>query len=128
VTIATAPHTTFSSHLPIVWLTKYRQTVLRGEAAERVWASVREECQKARVDILQGHIAPDHVHVMISIPPHVTIRRLIQQMKGTSSYRLLAEFPPSSALQRWGPYERTGLAEPLLVSCQRCCNGWERLP
>jgi hypothetical protein len=27
-----------------------------------------------------------------------------------------------------GPYERTGLAEPLLVSCQRCCNGWEMLP
>ena len=80
----------------------------------------REECQKARVDILQGHIALDHVHVMISIPPHVTIRRLSQRMQGTSSYRLLVEFPPSSALQRWGPYERTGLAEPLLVSCQRC--------
>ena len=46
------------------------------------------------VDILQGHISPDHVHVMISIPSHVTISRLIQRMKGKSSYRLLAEFPP----------------------------------
>ena len=65
-------HTTFSIHLHIVWITKYRHKVLRGEVAERVRAIVREECQKARVDILQGHIAPDHVHVMISIPPHVT--------------------------------------------------------
>src|SRR5437870_10681688 len=74
-------HTTFSIHLHVVWITKYRHKVLRGEVAERVRAIVREECQKARVDILQGHISPDHVHVMISIPPHVTISRLIQRMK-----------------------------------------------
>ncbi len=86
-------HTTFSIHLPIVWITKYRHKVLRGEVAERVRAIVREECQKAGVDILQGHISSDHVHVMVSIPPHVTISRLVQRMKGKSSYRLLAEFP-----------------------------------
>ena len=86
-------HTTFSIHLHIVWITKYRHKVLRGEVAERVRAIVREECRKSGVDILQGHISPDHVHVMISLPPHVTISRLIQRMKGKSSYRLLAEFP-----------------------------------
>src|SRR5919109_2957744 len=86
-------HTTFSIHLHIVWITKYRHKVLRGEVAERVRALVREECQKAGVDILQGHISPDHIHVMISIPPHVTISRLIQRMKGQSSYRLLAALP-----------------------------------
>ena len=78
-------HTTFSLHLHIVWITQYRHKVWRGEVAERVRAIVREECQKARVAILQGHIAPDPVHVMISIPPHVTISRLVQRMKGTSS-------------------------------------------
>jgi putative transposase len=86
-------HTTFAIHLHIVWITKYRHKVLRGEVAERVRASVRAECQKARVDILQGHISPDHVPVMVSIPPHVTISRLLQRMNGKSSYRLLAEFP-----------------------------------
>src|SRR5262245_4550829 len=87
-------HTTFSIHLPIVWITKYRHKVLRGEVAERVRASVREECQKASVDILHGPISPDHVQVMVSIPPHITISRLVQRMQGKSSYRLLAEFPP----------------------------------
>jgi len=72
-------------HLHIVWITKSRHKVLRGEVAEWVRAIVREECQKARGDILQGHIAPDHVHVMISIPPHVMISRLIQRMQGQSS-------------------------------------------
>ena len=62
-------HTTFSIHLHIVWTTKYRHKVLRGEVAERGRALVREACQKAGVDILQGPISPEHVHVMVSIPP-----------------------------------------------------------
>jgi putative transposase len=78
-------HTTFAIHLHIVWITTYRPKVLRGEVAERVWAMVREECRKSGVAILQGHISPAHVHVMISLPPHVTISRLIQRMKGKSS-------------------------------------------
>ena len=86
--------TTFSLHLHIVWITKYRHKVLRGEVAERVRAIVWEEYRKSGVDILQGHISPDHVQVMSSLPPHVTISRLIQRIKGQSSYRLLAEFPP----------------------------------
>ena len=84
--------TTFSIHLPIVWITKYRHKVLRGEVAERIRAIIREECQKARVDILKGHLSADHVHVMVAIPPHVTISRLIQRMNGKRSSRLLAEF------------------------------------
>ena len=85
--------TTFSIPLHVVWITKDRHKVWRGEVAERVRAIVREEGQKARGDILQGPISPDHVHGMISIPPHVTISRLIQRMQGKSSDRLLAEFP-----------------------------------
>ncbi len=52
---------------------------------------MREECSKLKVDILKGHVSSNHVHVMVSIPPQVTISRLVQHMKG--SYSLLAEFP-----------------------------------
>ena len=86
-------HTPFSIHLHIVWITKDRHKVWRGEVAERVRAVVREECQKARVDILKGQLSAEHVHVMVAIPPHGTISRLSQRMKGKRSYRLLAELP-----------------------------------
>jgi putative transposase len=86
-------HTVFSIHLHIVWITKYRRKIRRGEIAARVREIVREECRRARVEILRGHISADHVHVMISIPPQVTISRLIQRMKGKSSYQLFNEFP-----------------------------------
>jgi len=77
----------------VVWITKYRYKVLRGPGAERVREVVREECRRERVDILQGHLSADHVHVMLSIPPQVTISRLVQRLKGKSSYVLLREFP-----------------------------------
>jgi putative transposase len=90
-------HTVFSIHLHVVWITKYRHKVLRGAVAERVREVVREECRRQRVDILQGHISADHVHVLLSIPPQVTISRLIQQLKGKSAYLLLREFADDPA-------------------------------
>ena len=80
-------HTVFSIHLHIVWITKYRHKVLYKEVAERVRAIVREECRQSGVDILKGHVSSNHVHVLVSIPPQVTISRLIQRMKGKSSYQ-----------------------------------------
>jgi putative transposase len=85
-------HPVFSIHLPVVWITTYRHKVLRGAIAERVRDVVREECRRQSVDSLQGHISADHVHVMLSIPPQVTISRLVQRLKGKSSYLLLREF------------------------------------
>jgi putative transposase len=94
-------HTVFSIHLHIVWITKYRRKVLRSEIAERVREIVREECRTARGEVLRGHLSPHHVHNMVTIPPQVTISRLIQRMKGKSSYLLFNEFP---ALRKrfWG--------------------------
>lgn len=86
-------HTVFSIHLHLVWITKYRHKVLHRAIAERVREVVREECRREKVDILQGHISSDHVHVMLSIPPQVTISRLVQRLKGKSAYILLREFP-----------------------------------
>ncbi len=104
-------HTTFSIHLHIVWITKYRHKVLRGEVAERVRAIVREECQKARVDILKGHISSDHVHVMVAIPPHVTdevIKAYIAQQSRASDdvFRIEGEASPSGDTPLETPRER----------------------
>lgn len=100
-------HTVFSIHLHVVWITKYRHKALRGAVAERVREVVREECRRQRVDILQGHISADHVHVLLSIPPQVTISRLIQHLKGKSAYLLLREF--AAIRQRyWGRHVGRG--------------------
>ncbi len=85
-------HTAFEIHLHIVWITKYRKGVMKGEVAIRAREIIRQVCREDAVEILKGHVSKDHVHLMVSIPPQVTISRLVQRMKGKSSYKLLAEF------------------------------------
>ncbi len=42
---------------------------------------------------MKGQVAKDHVHLFLSVPPSVTISRLVQQLKGKSSYKMMHEFP-----------------------------------
>ena len=53
------------------------------------------------VEILSGVVAKDHVHVLASIPPQVSVSKLIQKLKGKSSYKLQREFA-SLRKEYWG--------------------------
>jgi len=53
------------------------------------------------VDILSGAVAKDHVHMLVSIPPQVCISKLVQKLKGKSSYKLQREFT-SLRKEYWG--------------------------
>ena len=83
----------FEIHLHVVWITKYRRSALAGDVGVRVRDLIREICAHHDVTILKGHVAKDHVHLFISIPPQIAISRLIQQLKGKTAYKLLHEFP-----------------------------------
>lgn len=94
-------HTVFEIHLHVVWTTKYRRPALTGEVALRVRDMIREICGQHEVTIMKGHVAKDHLHLFVSIPPQVTISRLIQWLKGKTAYKLLGEFPHLQK-QFWG--------------------------
>jgi putative transposase len=85
-------HTVFEIHLHLVWTTKYRKPLLTGEVALRARELIRQSCRAEEVDILKGHISRDHVHLFLSLPPQVTISRLVQRLKGRTSHALLHEF------------------------------------
>jgi putative transposase len=86
-------HSVFEIHLHLVWVTKYRRKVLTGEVGLRVREVIRQICGDHDVVIMKGHVASDHMHLMVSIPPQVTISRLVQRLKGKTAYKLLGEFP-----------------------------------
>ena len=79
-------HTAFEIHLHLVWTTKYRRPALVGEVATRVRDLMR--------DICAAHdVAKKHVHLFVSVPPQVTVSRLLQWLKGKPAHHLLAGFP-----------------------------------
>jgi len=85
-------HTEFEIHLHVVFTTKYGRPVLAGEVGTRVRDLIRDICAQHEVKIMKGHVAKEHVHLFLSIPPQVTISRLLQWLKGKTAHHLLAEF------------------------------------
>ncbi len=85
----------------MVWITKYRKEVLGGQVGIRVRELVREICKRQDVEIIRGHVSRDHVHLFVSVPPHLAISKLVQYLKGKSSYKLMQENKQISRLF-WG--------------------------
>ncbi|MBW1989569.1 MAG: IS200/IS605 family transposase [Deltaproteobacteria bacterium] len=85
-------HTVFMIHLHLVWITKYRKPILTGDVAYRLRELIREICRTEKTEIIRGHISKDHVHLFVSVPPQVTISRLVQRLKGKTSHKMLNEF------------------------------------
>lgn len=84
-------HTTYDCKYHIVWITKYRKKVMVGLVAQRVRELIRGICKEHEVEIIKGHVSKDHVHLFVSVPPHLAISKLVQYLKGKSSYKMLLE-------------------------------------
>jgi len=82
-------HTVYLLHYHFVFVTKYRKPALREEVATRLRELIREICRSNNVEILTGHVRPNHVHLQLSVPPHLSPSRVMQAIKGKTSHRLL---------------------------------------
>jgi len=86
-------HAVWDIKYHLVWITKYRYKVLRGDVAERARDLIRQICQAREVIIIRGAVSPDHIHMLVSSPAHLAPAKLVQYIKGRSSRRLQEEFP-----------------------------------
>lgn len=102
-------HTTYVCNYHIVWITKYRKKVLSGEVGKRVRELIRIICKSKDVEIIRGHVSRDHVHIFVSIPPHLAISKLVGYIKGKSSYKLMQENKQiSNKFSYWYAFFRYG--------------------
>jgi putative transposase len=85
-------HTVFRLHVHVAWITKYRKAVLRGDIRARLRDLARQVCSDLGVEILSGVVSKDHVHVLMSVPPQVSVSKVLQKLKGKTSYKLQREF------------------------------------
>ncbi|AGB17886.1 IS200/IS605 family transposase [Thermoanaerobacterium saccharolyticum] len=95
-------HATYDLKYHIVWITKYRKPVLVGKIAERTRELIRMVC-KNKVEILSGHVSKDHIHILVSAPPHLSVSKLVQYIKGYSSRKMLMENKELNK-QFWGQH------------------------
>jgi len=74
------------------WATKYRYQVLDGEVGHRCRELLREIAWSKEIMIYAGSINRDHVHILIGIPPNLSVSKAVQYLKGKSSHKLLSEY------------------------------------
>jgi putative transposase len=85
-------HAVWDCKYHLVWITKYRYAVLVGDVGLRARELLREIARSLEMTIYAGAINRDQVHLLISIPPNVSVSRAVQFLKGKSSHRLLSEY------------------------------------
>lgn len=77
----------------LVWVTKYRYHVLKGDVQQRCCELIIQICDAEDVRILKGVVSKDHVHKHIEYPPSQSVSELVKRLKGRTSRKLQQEFP-----------------------------------
>ena len=86
-------HTKWNCKYHIVFAPKYRRKVFYEEKRQEIGAILRELCRWKGVEIIEAEVCPDHIHMLISIPPKMSVSGFMGFLKGKSSLMIY---------QRWG--------------------------
>ena len=78
-------HTKWLCKYHIVFAPKYRRKIIFSQLRESIREILRDLCKYKGVDILEGHLMPDHVHLLVSIPPKISVSSFMGYLKGKSS-------------------------------------------
>ncbi len=89
----TLAHCKWECKYHVVLIPKYRKKVLYDNIRKRVGQILRQlAAQKAGVEILEGHLMPDHVHMLLSVPPKYALASVVGYLKGKSAIWIFREF------------------------------------
>ena len=86
-------HTVSRLSVHVVWSTKYRYSVLKGDIQIRCRTLLIRICEAEDVVILKGVVSKDHVHMHMEYRPSLSVSGLVKKLKGRSSRKLQQEFP-----------------------------------
>ena len=81
-------HVKWQCKYHVVILPKYRRKVLYGKVRRRIGEILRDLCRQKGVGLVEGKAMPDHIHMLVSVPPKYSIAMTIGYLKGKSAVRI----------------------------------------
>ena len=81
-------HVRWDCKFHVVIVPKYRKKLLYGKVRRKVGEILRDLCRQAEVVLVEGHLMPDHVHMLLSIPPRYSVANVVGFLKGKSAIRM----------------------------------------
>ena len=91
--IQSLAHTKWNCKYHIVFAPKYRRKVFFGEKKVEIGKILRQLCEWKGIKIDEAEICPDHVHMLLEIPPKVSVSSFMGYLKGKSSLMIYEQYP-----------------------------------
>lgn len=86
----------------IIWVPKFRYRVLEGKIATEVSNCIRAFSEQQRAEIVELNVQVDHVHLLVKVPPKVSISNYVGTIKGRTAIRVLNKFKQLKKKPYWG--------------------------
>lgn len=83
--IKSTAHSKYRCQYHIVFAPKYRRQVIYGQIKKDVGEIIRKLCDQKGVEIIEAEACKDHIHLLVSIPPHLSVSQFMGYLKGKSS-------------------------------------------
>lgn len=88
----TLSHTTWNCKYHIVFAPKYRRKVFYGQKRLEIGEILRDLCRWKEVTILEAEVCPDHIHMLVEIPPKISVSSFMGYLKGKSSIMIYSKW------------------------------------
>ena len=83
--IKTLLHSTYRCEYHIIFAPKYRRKAIYGQLRADIGKILRKLCEEKKVEIIEANACPDHIHMLVSIPPYLSIAQFVGFLKGKST-------------------------------------------
>jgi putative transposase len=95
-------HTIWHCQYHIVWVPKYRFRILVGEVAQSVESGTQAICGFAGCEVVELNVQKDHVHLLVMIPPKISVSDLMGRVKGQTAMKVFRQFRQLRKKPYWG--------------------------
>lgn len=85
-------HTKWNCKYHLVFAPKYRRQAIYGKVKEDVGRMLRKLCEYKEVEILEAEACPDHIHMLVTIPPKYSVAQIVGYLKGKSSLMIFEKY------------------------------------
>jgi putative transposase len=85
-------HSVWDGEYHVIFIPKYRKKTLYGELRRKLGEVFRTLARQKESQVVEGHLMPDHVHMLISIPPKYSVAQVIGYIKGKSAIHVARTF------------------------------------
>lgn len=95
-------HVIWHCQYHLTFVPKYRYRVLTGETGQFIYRNIVAEVERAGCQIVELNVQPDHVHLIVKVPPKIAVSQLVGRLKGKTAIRVFQKFPALRTKRYWG--------------------------